>query len=79
MVVTKEVGCVGFPHVNKPFPLGSNLFKQLMWNTMILVMTMDRYVEAFEDWPVATETHASSASYVVFYNSNSKKKKWMYL
>lgn len=49
MVVTKEVGRVGFPHVNKPFPLGSKLFKQLMWNTVIFVMKMDRYVDAVED------------------------------
>lgn len=49
MVVTKEVGRVGFPHVNKTFPLGSKLFKQLMCNMMILVMKMDRYVDAVED------------------------------
>lgn len=75
MVVTKEVGRVGFPHVNKPFPLGSKLFKQLIWNTVILVMKTDRRVDAVEDWPAATETCANSASDIVFYISCSKIKR----
>lgn len=29
LVVTKEAGRVGFPHINKQFPLGSTLFKWL--------------------------------------------------
>lgn len=63
MVVTKEVGRVGFPHVNKPFPLGSKLFEQLMWNTVMLVMKTDICVDATEDWSVATETRANSYIY----------------
>lgn len=72
MVVTKEVGRVGFPHVIKPFPLGSTLLKQLMWNTVMLVMKLDRRVGAAEDWSVATGTCAN-LQYPLFYISYRKK------
>lgn len=78
MVVTKEVGRVGFPHVNKPFPLGSKLFKQLMWNTVILVMKMDRYVAAVKDWPVATETLQTPPPISCFISATVKKTRCIY-